>query len=144
MKKLNRKGFTLVELLAVVIVLGLILVILIPNALDAAEKSRTRLFKIEAQNVLKAAREYYENGILDGKLATELAKCQSLSAIGKANSEYKGSVDIVKDGTSVTYTLYLASQELMYNGKTESYVNAGTAPDSVTTDAVAKIETCGK
>ena len=40
-KKRNRKGFTLVELLLVLVIVGIILVLAIPGILDAIEENRT-------------------------------------------------------------------------------------------------------
>ena len=48
------KGFTLMELLAIVIVLGLIAVIAIPKVGDAVETSREQTATISMQNYLRA------------------------------------------------------------------------------------------
>ena len=39
---MNRKGFTLTELLAVIVIMSLVLVIAIPNSIDAYKKSRLK------------------------------------------------------------------------------------------------------
>ena len=44
MKKINKKGFTLVELLAVIVILALLVVVLTPNALNAINSSRSNSF----------------------------------------------------------------------------------------------------
>ena len=40
---MNRKGFTLVELLAVIVIMALVLVIAIPSSIDAYKKSRLKV-----------------------------------------------------------------------------------------------------
>lgn len=57
MKKKN--GFTLVELLAVIVVLAIIMVIAIPNVLDSMNKARKRSFVLEAQKFVKDVKTTY-------------------------------------------------------------------------------------
>ncbi len=51
MKKMNKKGFTLVELLAVIVVLAIILVIAVPRILDVIESARKESLGRSAQMV---------------------------------------------------------------------------------------------
>jgi type IV pilus assembly protein PilA len=53
--KLNKKGFTLVELLAVIVILAVILVIAIPNVLSIIDKSRKDSMVNTAKMMVKAA-----------------------------------------------------------------------------------------
>ncbi len=52
---MNRKAFTLVELLAVIVVLAIILVISIPRILKVVENSQIESIRIGAENLVKAA-----------------------------------------------------------------------------------------
>ena len=51
MKKLNRKGFTLVELLAIIVILAVILVVAIPPILDAMDNSKRKSLENSAKSV---------------------------------------------------------------------------------------------
>lgn len=51
MKKLNRKGFTLVELLAIIVILAVILVVAIPPILDAMDNSKKKSLENSAKSV---------------------------------------------------------------------------------------------
>ncbi|MDD4027563.1 MAG: prepilin-type N-terminal cleavage/methylation domain-containing protein, partial [Bacilli bacterium] len=53
-----KKGFTLVELLAVIIILGVILVIAIPSFNNAIKESKIKLYKSINQMVVKSTKEY--------------------------------------------------------------------------------------
>ncbi len=56
MKRLNRKGFTLVELLAVIVILAIVVGITLMTVLPTLKKSRQEAFKLTAQT----AADYYE------------------------------------------------------------------------------------
>ncbi|UKI27031.1 MAG: prepilin-type N-terminal cleavage/methylation domain-containing protein [Bacilli bacterium] len=45
MFKMNKKGFTLIELIAVIILLSLILVIAVPNLIDTYRQSKLKKVK---------------------------------------------------------------------------------------------------
>ncbi|KAA0965348.1 prepilin-type N-terminal cleavage/methylation domain-containing protein [Sporosarcina sp. ANT_H38] len=55
----NEKGLTLVELLAVIVILGIIAAIAIPSIGGIIENSRIKAVKADAQNVLSAANMYF-------------------------------------------------------------------------------------
>ncbi|MGG0644517.1 prepilin-type N-terminal cleavage/methylation domain-containing protein [Sporosarcina gallistercoris] len=62
-KKLkNEKGLTLVELLAVIVILGIIAAIAIPSIGSIIENSRIKAVKADAQTVLSAANIYFAEG----------------------------------------------------------------------------------
>lgn len=49
MKKINKKGFTLVELLAVVVILGVLLMIAVPSVTNIINSSRDKAFLSQAK-----------------------------------------------------------------------------------------------
>ncbi len=69
-EKLNRKGFTLVELLAVIVVLAIILVISVPMILNTISNSKQQAFEASLKTVVK----YYREQL-------------SLAALGKSESK---------------------------------------------------------
>lgn len=58
----NQKGMTLVELLAVLVILGIIAAIAIPMIGNVIEKSRDKADANEALNIINAAKMAYSNG----------------------------------------------------------------------------------
>jgi general secretion pathway protein G len=63
MKKLNNKGFTLIELMVVVIILGILAGLVIPKIVGKPEEARRVKAKIQIQNFKKALRLFYlDNG----------------------------------------------------------------------------------
>ena len=58
---MNKKGFTLVEVLAVIILLGLIAAILIPNYNKTIENSRKNSFKESLNGLVRTIENYIAN-----------------------------------------------------------------------------------
>ncbi|ARK23612.1 hypothetical protein SporoP37_02170 [Sporosarcina sp. P37] len=58
-KKLNDKGLTLVELLAVIVILGIIAAIAVPAIGNIIANSKVNALKADGQNVLSAAQMYF-------------------------------------------------------------------------------------
>ena len=59
MKKLNKKGFTLVELLAVIAILAILMVIAIPGVLTLFNNAKDNAFRTELQSIVKAAKQQW-------------------------------------------------------------------------------------
>lgn len=56
-KNMNKKGFTLVELLAVIAILAILVVILVPNFVDMFKESKSSIFVTEVQTIMKQAQQ---------------------------------------------------------------------------------------
>ena len=65
-KRLNRKGFTLVELLAVIVVLAILVLLAMPRVTSMMEKSRVNSFAVEANEIAKLAETAYNDKVLNG------------------------------------------------------------------------------
>ncbi len=55
----KKNGFTLVELLAVIVVLAIIMIIAIPSVLDTMNNARRKTFVIYAEKIFKSTQEQY-------------------------------------------------------------------------------------
>ena len=60
MKKLNRKGFTLVELLAVIVILAIVVGITLVTVLPTLKKSRQEAFELTAQTAADYIEKQYQ------------------------------------------------------------------------------------
>lgn len=72
----NEKGLTLVELLAVIVILGIVAAIAIPAIGDLVQKSRDRAILVDATNIIAAAKMAYLDGSCNG---TETNPCDENS-----------------------------------------------------------------
>ena len=83
MKK--KKGFTLVELLAVIVILAVILIIAMPKISDVIKNSKESSLETTAKLIAsQAEKKYTENQILDG---SSVIKCSDVAKISNADYE---------------------------------------------------------
>jgi type IV pilus assembly protein PilA len=59
----KKQGFTLVELLAVIVVLGIILVIAVPNIQQIISNARKEAYERQKEFIADAAKKYVANSI---------------------------------------------------------------------------------
>ena len=128
MKKLNKKGFTLVELLAVIVVLAIIMIIAVPAVLESMDTAKKNTLVIEGRKALNAAMSKYQSDVLMGTVptlttdpedATKKVYCYSLSDLGvDGGGKYTGKVTIGEDKT--TYKVYIGDTEYAIMGKQSS------------------------
>ncbi len=124
--RLNKKGFTLVELLAVIVVLAVIMVIAIPSVMDTMTKARSKSFLLFGQKVLNAAQERYQTDILTGT-EKDGTKCYTLANVGLDSSKtsYHAIVKVVTvmSPYSVVYTISIADKSFETTNKSYSELN---------------------
>ncbi len=99
MKKMNKKGFTLVELLAVIVVLAIIMVIAVPSVLNSMNAARQSSFLVYAEKMINSAQAKYQSDSLVNTMPQEY--CYNLSELtDNESSQYKGFVHIQGAATS--------------------------------------------
>ena len=96
----NKNGFTLVELLAVIVILAIILVIAVPKISDTIKNSKKASFESSAKTIAaQAEKKKMENEILDN---TGSINC---SDVVKLNNNDYGSCSITFDGNTAKVSL---------------------------------------
>lgn len=113
MKKLNKKGFTLVELLAVIVILAVIMVITIPTVLSSMNKATDSAF----ESAVAAVQKYIDDqvtlcqaGLGDMGPTTTLNFTTGTCTVATgeetnilANAGYTGKMTISLNGNKITY-----------------------------------------
>jgi type IV pilus assembly protein PilA len=108
MKQSVQKGFTLIELMIVVAIIGILAALAIPAYTDYTIKSRVGE-GASLSGAFKTATEVYwsENGTLNGIVAGLNASTLGLTAV---NAEYVSSILFVLNGTQPTLEVRLHTQ----------------------------------
>lgn len=110
MKKLNKRGFTLVELLAVIAILAILMLLVMPNILGMFTRGREDAFVTEAQSLWKAAEQKYVTDSIGGTTPGPYCKnsgittgCTEISGI---STSFKYYIDFdTTTGTIKTFNL---------------------------------------
>lgn len=124
MKKLNKKGFTLVELLAVIVILALLIVVVANTALPALNNSKKKSLTTYAQRVAEKAKEQYITDELNNDTPPN---CYDLSTLMGSQSTYTGIVEINKNDTNqYVAKVYIADKDFMLNGVVDTDLPSST------------------
>lgn len=137
-RKINKKGFTLTEILAVIAILGVILAIAVPSYNSLSKKFEKAYYEKLEGSVLAAAKSYYKENaesrpaeLLYSNVVTfsELKKNKNIDDIKgyKSESELKGRIIIVKKVEGYDYKMcYLEPDNNPDNNK--EYEKKGGTP----------------
>ena len=128
MKK--KKGFTLVELLAVIVILAVILIIAMPRISDVINNSKKSSFEATAKLIAsQAEKKYTENQVLDGSGAI---KC---SDVVKLNDRDYGACTITFDASGNASVSINGSGKFAGLTIKNATKNSATATELTATDA---------
>ena len=85
----DKKGFTLVELLAVIAILAVLVIIALPNVLKLFRNAKANTFANEVQNLVRSAEDKFVTGsILSGNNTCFDSKTNPLDMSGRNNINY--------------------------------------------------------
>ena len=89
----NKKGFTLVELLAVIAILAILVIIALPNVLKMYNDSKKNAFMTEAQNLAKEVSSKYISESMKGNKVTVISNKQNPLDMTGRELEYNFELD---------------------------------------------------
>jgi prepilin-type N-terminal cleavage/methylation domain-containing protein len=157
----NNRGFTLVELLAVIVVLAVIIVLTVPSVLDTMNGAKKKTFAMYAQRIVTNAQSVYESYDLLSGAASDYKLvqnsngkkqyCINIKNVGLSNmGTYEGYVIIDASSQTasavssvVTYTIYLTDKkDYAYNGISSTALEVGNVADSTTISAPTEYSGC--
>ena len=148
---MNKKGFTLVELLAVIAILALLVIIALPNVLSMFNNAKKDLFLTEAKNVFKeSAKKYISDNMHNSNEGNIYCKSETDSKnpldMDIGNTYYY----IEKDSTGKTikfvawnssgYVTKVVGDNVMLNDVTGNNVSENSAKDITCNNVLTNLE----
>jgi len=117
MKRLNKKGFTLVELLSVIVILSVVVLIATNAVVPMMGSAKKQVFATEANEIIKHAWTLYgKNG--SGTKCYSYQDILDGGTLVKNDENYNGSVLIENNNGKMTYKIWLSNGTNMVDGKT--------------------------
>ena len=100
---MNKKGFTLVELISVIVILGVIALIVFPNVLSTITKGKNNISNDNKKLIITGAKNYVADHLNDFKSVDGKVYCISVATL--YNNGYVNTViglDVDDDVNSIT------------------------------------------
>ena len=128
----NKKGFTLVELLAVIAILAILVIIAMPNVLNMFMNAKKSSFVTEAQNVIKQVTNKYIDESLKGNHISTISNDNNPLDLS-GNIKYE--IEIDSQGNVTSYIIsndsYCISSSKKYNELTKDDVKDDCSYESL-------------
>ena len=119
MKNLNKKGFTLVELLSVIVILSVIVLIATNAVVPMADSAKKQVLAMEANTLVKAAQILYVQKSSSGSACFTYDELIDANLIEKDDEAYTGSISVEVDSEGkYSYKIWLSNGQYIVNGIT--------------------------
>ena len=137
---LNKKGFTLVELLSVIVILSVIVLIATNAVVPMADSARKQVLAMEANTLVKAAQTLYVQNNSGNSACYSYDELINSGLIEKDDENYTGSISIeVGEDGNYTYKIWLSNGQYMINGVSPDVTSddVEASADSASTKCIA-------
>lgn len=93
MRRMNKIGFTLVELMGVLVILGVLSVILVPTITNVLKDNDEKLYEIQLQNIILSAKNFGSDNMHILPIEDEPTKILTLGQLKKSGYAEKSIVN---------------------------------------------------
>ena len=107
MKRLNKKGFTLVELLAVIVILALLIVVVANTALPAMQNTKKSALETYSKRVVEQAKTLY----MTDNNACKTTACTIANIMGETSTQYDAEITITETSGVISVSGYVGDKK---------------------------------
>ena len=100
---MKKKGFTLVELLAVIAILAILVIIALPNVLEMFNRAKKELFLTEAKTIFKETSKKYINESMKGNKITKISN--DINKLDIDNNDIKYNIKLDNKGNVTNFNV---------------------------------------
>lgn len=125
-KKLNNKGFTLIEVLAVIVILSILMAIMVPSVGNIMKKNKEDNYQNLKDSIISAAKIYISDNryqIIVGSCTTQNAKVDVLSVNNVTLTDSKITIQTLANAGNLKTT----SDGKILNPKDKTSLNLGNS-----------------
>ena len=115
---MKKNGFTLIEILAVIIILGVVGLIVMPVVTSSLKESKDELYNVQISNIKEAAKTWAADNIYT--LPTEINK-SVIVTLGTLQTEGYIDAGIKNPKTNEEFNVEETCVKVLYNGKKYTY-----------------------
>lgn len=134
MRKLNQKGFTIIELLVVIVIIGILVALTLPNLFAAQARGRDSDRKNELKNLQQRLETHFQD---NGEYPTGDTAAMVTALGGNAtDDEYTDPKNVAYTYTSADGNTYTLSTNLENLDDKDGNPGDGTDPNVYTIDSV--------
>lgn len=138
--KLNRKGFTLVELLSVIVILSVVVLIATNAVVPMMSSAKKQVLATEANKFIATAKTLYVNQGASGTKCYSYDEIINSGLIEKNDETYTGSFLIEENNGKYTYKIWLSNGTNLVDGKSPDVTSDDVIESSNDASTVCGVE----
>lgn len=138
--KLNKKGFTLVELLSVIVILSVVVLIATNAVVPMMSSAKKQVLATEANKFIATAKTLYVNEGASGTKCYTYDEIINSGLIEKNDETYTGSFLIEENNGKYTYKIWLSNGTNLVDGKSPDVTSDDVIESSNDASTVCGVE----
>ncbi|WP_049945491.1 prepilin-type N-terminal cleavage/methylation domain-containing protein [Candidatus Stoquefichus massiliensis] len=136
MNKLSKKGFTLIEIIVVVVILAVLLAIAVPSVLNYLEEADNAKCIAEAKSILTGSEKYLTHQYASKRLENPsftgyLTQDEKTDIVNDVNGNGTLTSLYYKDGVIQTFTYYVNDKYVVFLGYNKQFIIKDTVYENI-------------
>ena len=123
--KNSEEGFTLIEIIAVLVIMGILAAVAVPKFFDLQERAREKAIKSAVSEIKVRVNQHFASQLLDGETVGQISYLSGSVGIGLGEDYLVADWDDTTDAANITFTI------TYYPDPTDTTKNALTKTEAI-------------